>query len=149
MRLTRDYLATYTFLNSEIKRLERRLKYYNEHPLASSHGVVKGSMGNFPYAQCHFVVSAPNVKSDEERKACVNQLIIDIEGNKRLAEDMKLEIESMIEGITDIETRQILHYKYVECWTYEKIAEAMGYDRSTIGKKISKMIDSFLDSQEK
>ena len=95
--LTKEYLATYMYLESEIKRIRRRIKYYEEHPIPRLYGVVKGSLEQFPYTECNFVVSGPTIKSDEERKKLVRQLIIDLKGNERLFEDMKLEIECFLE----------------------------------------------------
>ena len=65
--LTRDYLATYTYLESEIKRIRRRIKHYEDNPVQQVCGVVKGSMQQFPFTECHFVVSGATVKSTEER----------------------------------------------------------------------------------
>ena len=39
--LTREYLATYTFLAAEIERMKKRIKYYENHPLQRTYGVVK------------------------------------------------------------------------------------------------------------
>ena len=123
--------------------MERRLKYYENHPLTSSHGVVNGSMQSFPYAACHFVVSGASVKSSEEREKTINQLMIDLEGNKRLFEDMKLDIETFIfdnPGLS-IEEQTILRLKYVDEWTFKKIGEELGYDKSAISRKIDVILD--------
>ena len=82
--MTKDYLAKYVFLESHIKSIRRRLKYFKEHPLMAEHGVVTGSMNQFPYTQCRFVVSGVHVKSDEERKKVVSQLLVDLKGHERL-----------------------------------------------------------------
>lgn len=143
MILTKEYLADYKYLRSMIKSMERRLKYYENHPLTSSHGVVNGSMQSFPYAACHFVVSGASVKSSEEREKTINQLMIDLEGNKRLFEDMKLDIETFIfdnPGLS-IEEQTILRLKYVDEWTFEKIGEELGYDKSAISRKIDVILD--------
>lgn len=139
MQITREFISQYIYLEAEIKRIDRRLKYYKEHPLISEHGVVKGSMGQFPYAECHFVVSAPRVLSDEERQKKIRQLVIDLEGNKRMYEDMRLEIEDFLESLDDLEIKSILKMKYVERKRDCDIAHEMGYERSTVTKKI----DSF------
>ncbi len=141
MIITREFLAQYVYLDSYIKSIRRRLKYFENHPVSAEHGVVSGSMRVFPYAQCHFVVSAPNVKSDEERKKIVNQLIIDLKGNEQLYEDMKLDIEVFINSLENIEDKVILRLKYIDNWTYERIGEELGYDRTTISKRIDKIID--------
>ncbi len=143
MKLTREYLATYTYLESEIKRLRRRIKYYENNPLTSEYGIVKGSLKQFPYTECHFVVSGANVKSNEERGKMVRQLLIDLKGNEKLFEDMKLEIECFMEGLGPefLEMKQILYYKYIECKTSVNIAKILNYDVSMIKKKIDKFLD--------
>lgn len=140
MIITSDYLAQYVYLEQQIKTMERKLKYYKAHPLISEHGVVKGSMSNYPYAECHYVVSAPRVKSGSERNALINQLIIDITGNKEYYEDMKLDIEQFIESIQDIEMKTILQMRYMDNRKYDEIGDALGYDRTTVSKKIDAFI---------
>lgn len=140
MKLNRECLAQYVYLESEIKRLERKMDYYKNNPIKSEHGVVSGSMSSFPYAQCHFVISGPNVKSNSERKKVINQLLIDIAGNKQLYEDMKLDMDVTIEKIKDVEMRLILQRKYIERWTDEKIAKELGCSRRDIGYKIDKFL---------
>lgn len=143
MKLTREYLATYTYLESEIKRLRRRIKYYENNPLTSEYGIVKGSLQQFPYTECHFVVSGANVKSNEEREKAVRQLLIDLKGNEQLFEDMKLEIECFLEklGPEQLEMKQILYFRYVERWSYDEIARELNYDRTTVQKKIDRFLD--------
>lgn len=144
MILTREYLASYVYLESEIKRIRRRIKYYEEHPIPQLHGIVKGSLKQFPYTECHFVVSGSTIKSDTERKKVVRQLIIDLKGNERLFEDMKLEIECFLEKIppTDLEIKMILAMKYIDRKTDYAIAAEFGCDRSTINKKIDRYLQS-------
>ena len=36
--ITREFLAQYTYLESESKRMKRRIKNYNEHQLMASYG---------------------------------------------------------------------------------------------------------------
>lgn len=143
MKLTREYLATYTYLESEIKRLRRRIKYYENNPLTSEYGIVKGSLQQFPYTECHFVVSGANVKSNEEREKAIRQLLIDLKGNEQLFEDMKLEIECFLEklGPEQLEMKQILYFRYVERWSYDEIARKLNYDRTTVQKKIDRFLD--------
>lgn len=145
MKLTREYLATYTYLESEIKRLRRRMKYYEDNPLRTEYGIVKGSLKQFPFTECHFVVSGASVKSNEEREKMVRQLLIDLKGNEQLFEDMKLEIECFLEKlpVEEVEIKHILAMKYVERISESEIANELGYERRTIGKKI----DRFLSNQ--
>lgn len=143
--LTREYLETYAYLESEIKRIQRRLKYYEAHPAQAAYGVVKGSMQQFPFTECHFVVSGPTIKSTEQRNKAVRQLAIDLKGNQQLFEDMKLDIEAFLESIPpdDVEMKHILALKYVERKTDEEIGNELGFSRRAIGDKI----DRFLKKQ--
>ncbi|MBD9082002.1 MAG: DUF1492 domain-containing protein [Lachnospiraceae bacterium] len=141
MVITREYLTRYAYLESYIKSVKRRLKYYETHPLQATHGVVTGSRREFPYIQCHFVISAPSIKSDEERKMAINQLKIDLAGNQQLYEDMQMDIECFIEGLKDIEDKTILRLKYIDRLTDEQIGRELGYDRSSISKKIDKILE--------
>jgi len=142
----REYLEHYAYINSQIKETKRKLKYYRNHPLKSEHGVVKGSMNMHPYAKCHFVISAPKVKSRQERDIAIAQLNAQLEYNQTLYEDMKLDVELFIEGMLnkDLEIKTILSMKYINGLTDEQIGNQLGFERSTISKKIEKF---FVENQ--
>jgi hypothetical protein len=148
MVLTREYLASYTYLESEIKRIKRRIKYYEDNPLRSEYGVVKGSLQQFPYTECHFVISGANIKTNEEREKAIKQLLINLKGNEQLFEDMKLEIECLLEklDLEDMEMKHILTMKYIERRTENDIAVELGYDRRSIGKKIDRFLIKQMES---
>ena len=143
MILNREFFVNYKYLGSMIKSMERRLNYFNSHPLSASHGVVKGSMNDFPFAECHFVVSGADVKSTEERENIIKQLVLDLNGNKRLFEDMKLDIERFIfeNEYLSLEEQTILRLKYIENWSCEKIGRELGYDKSAISRKIDAVLE--------
>lgn len=145
--LTREYLATYVYLESEIKRMRRRITYYKTHPLQQEYGIVRGSMQHFPFTQCNFVVSGPKVKSTKERDQQISQLLVDLKGNEQLLGDMKLEIELYLESLPpeQIEMKHILALKYVDGMKDGEIAEKLNCDRSTVIKKI----DRFLEKSER
>lgn len=141
--LTREYLSTYIYLESEIKRMRGRIKYYNDHPVTCNYGVVKGSMAQFPYTQCHFVVSGPSIKSTEERDKAIRQLVIDLKGNERLFEDMKLDIELFLEKlpVEMAETKHILALKYVDRLSEEEISRKIHLSRRTVNRRINDFFD--------
>lgn len=148
MNLTREFFANYKYLCSMIKSMERRLRYFEKHPLTSEYGVVRGSMGRFPYVECHFVVSGASVKSTSEREDVVKQLIIDLMGNRQLYEDMKLDIESFVENteLFNLEERTIFRLKFIDDMKDREIGKELGYDRSTISKKIEDVLNKIPDS---
>lgn len=146
MIITREYLAQYRYLEQQIRSTERKLRYYETHPLTSEHGVVNGSSECFPYIERHFTVSGPRVKSDRERKDVVSQLLVQLEYNKNLYEDMKLDIDLFIEEISDLEMKTIFQMYYCERKTYEQIGAALGYHRTRISQKINDYLKSCEDS---
>lgn len=144
MVLSKENMERYSKLENEIKRINKKLDYYANNPIGGSHGVVKGSMNRFPYAECHFVVGAPDVRGNEERYKKVQSLIIELGNKKKEYEDFQLEIDYAIEEIEDIEIRQILQNKYIDHMTDSEIGKSMGYDRSTISKKIDRFFENQL-----
>lgn len=70
----------------------------------------------------------------------MKQLVIDLEGNKKLYEDMKLDIESFINKLDSIEDKTIMRLKYIDRYTDEQIGRELKFDRSTINRKIDKII---------
>lgn len=127
--------------------MRHRIKYYETHPLRQEYGVVKGSMQQFPFSECHFVVSGPVVKSSSERETQIRQILVNLKGNEQLLTDMKLEIELFLESLSpeDIEIKHILALKYVEGLRDGEIAKKINCDRSTVSKKI----DRFLEKSER
>lgn len=141
MVLNRENLNKYLQIEHEINRINRKLEHYATHPIQGTHGVVKGSMNGFPYAECHFVVGAPDVKSTEERHKKVQNLVIALSTAKKEYENFKLDIDIAIENVDDLEMRQILEYKYIDRISDSKIADMLGYDRSTISKKLNRFFE--------
>lgn len=139
--ITKESLDNYLLIPTAIRRIDRKIKYYQDHPLNVEYGSVKGSMPNFPYAECHFQVGAANSKDENGRNIKVQQLMIDLLRNRAKLEEMKLEIELFIETITDLEIKEIFNMKYVDLVSENEIAEHFGYDRSTINKKCSNYLD--------
>lgn len=142
MVLSRENMEKYSKIENEINRINRKLDYYSNNPVSGEHGVVKGSMEGFPYAECHFLVSAPNVKKSDERHKKVQNLVIELGEKKKQYEDLQLEIDFAIEDIDDMEMRQIFQYKYIEHKTDYEIGKLLGYDRSTISKKLDRFFES-------
>ena len=144
MVLNRQLMDNYSKLGREINRINKKIDYYANNPLGASHGVVNGSMNRFPYAECHFVVGAPSIPQTTKREENVRNLLIDLGNKKNEYENLKTDIDIAIECIDDMEMRQILQYKYIDEMTDAEIGKELGYDRSTISKKIEKFFEEQL-----
>ncbi|MBQ2902405.1 MAG: hypothetical protein IJE49_11250 [Agathobacter sp.] len=143
MVLTRQVLEDYQKLGREIARINKKLDYYANTPLKAQHGIVKGSTKGFPYTERRIEVGAPSIADTKQREQKVRELMIQLGNRKKEYEQLKFDIDIEIEEIEDMEMRQILQYRYIDEMTIAEIGESIGYDRSTISKKI----DRFLDKQ--
>lgn len=141
MVLTREIMERYKSIEREIIRIRRKLDWYAANEVKQSHGVVKGSMHSYPYAEKHFVVSGSDLKSEKERDNKIQQLMVMLNARLEDYSKFELEIELAIEEIEELEMRQIIEMKYIEKMTDEQIAMELDYERSTITKKIAKFFD--------
>ncbi|MBQ8519255.1 MAG: hypothetical protein IJ455_06620 [Agathobacter sp.] len=143
MVLTRQVLEDYQKLGREIARINKKIDYYANTPLKAIHGIVKGSTKGFPYTERRIEVGAPSIADTKQREQKVRELMICLASRKKEYEQLKFDIDIAIEAIEDMEMRQIFQYRYIDEMTILEIGELLGYDRSTISKKI----DRFLEKQ--
>lgn len=143
--VSREFLEQYAAITSNLRSLERRKKYYEDHPLLQEHGVVRGSMTEFPFTETHIVVSGTSIsaKSAEQRKAEVNQNLVDIEVNRLVLEDMKLEIERFInKSVKGVENKTIFRLYFIDGKTLQQIGNELHMDKSTVSRRIDSVIEN-------
>ena len=138
MVLTKQILADYQSKEREIRRIEEKIDYYSSYVTPMQHGVVTGSMKDFPYAQCHFVLSGTDPKSDEARQTKLRELLITLQERRNKFLDMEIDVARASEDIDSADLRQILEDKYIKGLTDQEIAEKMGYERSAVSHKINR-----------
>lgn len=136
MLITRAIIDEYVEKNRELNKINAQIDYYSSKIPRGEHGVVQSSMRDYPFATTHIVLSGSDIKSDEERQAKLKQLLVSLSQKKQEYEDMTLAIEIGI-GEMDNEIGTIFFYKYVQGRTDKDIANELGYERSTITKKIN------------
>lgn len=141
MILTKEILEQYGLLGKELKRLEEKLEYYSNYQLPSEHGVVKGSMKDFPYAETHFVLSGSDIQKDDELQTKIRQLLITVRQKREELLLMQIDIETEIENIPDIEMRQIIESHFIKGKTYREIGAEMFIDYSAVSKKITNFLE--------
>lgn len=137
MILTQQALEQYPLMEREIERLERKIEYYSNYQVPSEHGVVKGSMKEYPYAEKHFVLSGSDVKKDDEIQSKIRQLIITLTERRKDFICYAIEVESELESIDDMEMRQILEYHFIQGKSYREIGDIIHMDYSAISRKVS------------
>ena len=79
----------------------------------------------------------------EERDKTIRQLLIDLKGNEQLFEDMKLDIEQYLESFPPehLQDKRLLVMKYVDRMSDYDIAADLDCDRSTVSKRIDRIIE--------
>lgn len=137
MVLNKGVFEEYANAKRDLERVESQLERYSKLRPHSEHGVVKGSMKDYPYAECHFVLSGSDVKSDEAIQQKIAQAIVSLREHENRCIELMLDVDMAIENIPDSKMRSILHEKYYNGLTDKEIADKLGYERSTITKKIS------------
>lgn len=140
MELTKALLKEYQNRENEIIRIENRIDHYTHLVIPSEHGVVRGSMKDFPYAEKQFVLSGSDIKSDKDRNDKLNQLLFTLEQRKREFIDIDIEVGLAIEAIEDVEMRQMIFEKFINHLTDKEIGEKIGYERSVITRKINNFL---------
>lgn len=132
--MKKEELEEYQKIKKEIKLLERQIEREEDKEIPVVLGTVRGSMRNFPYIEKQTVVHMYDpVMSDIIDKS--------IQMKKKKKEELEYivnETETYINEISDNELRMIFTMYYIEELKQEEIANILGYERSTIAKKIAK-----------
>ena len=128
--LNKEELEQLQFLKLEVKQLQEELK--SGPPTMDS---VKGSMDEFPYIeQTIKIFGADETKAGKLRKKLEKKL-------KEL-QDMISDMEDWLDTIEESEMRTILRLKYRNGLENQQIAKELGYEKSTISKKLTKFFGS-------
>ena len=141
MVLTREVLEKYSIAEREIERINEKIEYWSKYVVPSEHGIVKGSMAEFPYAERHFEISAPNVKQDNVRQEKIKSLLIQLHERQEEYTNLRVEVAARIEKIDDPKVRFIIESKYLKGMTYQEIGDALYTDRGNVCRKLTQFLD--------
>lgn len=143
MVLTRSVIDEYLEKKRELNKLNRQIDYYSKCVPKSEHGVVQSSMREYPFAATHIVLSGSDVQSDDELHKKLQQLVITLRQRQNEYDNVVIDIECNI-ALMEKEIGTIFFMKYVQEKSDKEIANELGYERSTITKKIN----SYFKEQE-
>ena len=118
----------------EVEIEQQKLDNFKFKPESYQEDVVSGSDNEFPYAKHHFKIRGYGNIEYPRRRTALREKISRIKGEIE-------EVECYIEGVEDVEMRNILTMYYELGMTQDQIAEEYGYERSTISKKIKEFWD--------
>lgn len=146
--MDRRELEDYLLLEKSIVRCQKKLRYYLEHPLRTVSGTVMASMQEYPYCLTHYTISATDdPKAFIQRNELIRELTLRIADNMRVYEEKRVYIDLFIESVDDLEIKEILNQRYLEGKTYEQIGDDLGYEQSTIRKKLDAFFPTIPDME--
>lgn len=141
MRLTKEILEQYGLMEREIKRIEDKIERYSHYQIPSEHGVVKGSMREYPFAEKHFVLSGSDVKSEDSLQDKLKQLLITLEQKHEEFLLFSADVGMAIEELDDVEMKELIDEKFIQRMTDNEIAQKHNLERSTVTKKFTKFFE--------
>lgn len=136
--MTRKKLKQYKVLKKEIERLDKAIDELQNRALdiPTVIGKVQASQRDFPYIEQHI-----SVQMDEPKEAdMISRRILIRQKRRDEVNELCLEIEKFIAGIPDSVDRQIFELVYLDGKKQREVAEAVGLERSSISKRISKYL---------
>lgn len=133
--MNKKTLKQYRSLKRELESLDKKLDRLRKRSLdiPTVVGTVQASCKNHPYARTRIGVWMDEpVEADEIRRLTrIN------EKRQQEVSELKIAIEEFIAGIEDSETRRIFEYSYIDGMSQASVAEIMGFERSSVSKKIT------------
>lgn len=127
-------LKKYRPNKARLKRIDARISELCEtEPAGEVMGKVRGSSKDFPYTEVRTSVMIPD--PDEQER--INKQI-----RKKEAERLQVvaeiqEVEEFLDGIEDVEIKEIFELLYVEGKKQREVAKQFNIDRSYVSKKIN------------
>ena len=70
------------------------------------------------------------------------ELIDEVEAEKNALVDLRREIMAAIAGVADERYRELLEYRYVNGWTWQRVAEEMNYSKRQIYRLHEKAVEA-------
>ena len=129
MPVQKNILEQYSALKLEIKDIERRIKD-NEKQIKLLEqetvcDVVKGSRADLSYGSIK--VEGIATSEIDWHWNLIHERTVQLQIFKKRLEEMKVDIESFIESINDSETRRIARFRFLDDYSWIKVARLMGY----------------------
>lgn len=136
--MTKFDLKKLKSLKKEIEILQQQLDKIKIQPKLVSDSV-KGSMIRFPYTEHTITITGIDTEGYSQKVHRIRRALA-----KKMKEALALvdEINQYIDSVEDPETRNILRLRYVDCMTWEEIAEELHMCERTVRRKFQKWWNS-------
>ena len=129
-------LESYQSLKRLLERNNRKIENEKSKELSVVSGKVKSSMDEFP-----FIETRVSVQMDKPDEVAASNRKIEkwrIE-NENAEKQIKL-IEEFINGIKEIQTKEILTYRYLDGKPIKEVADILGYTKGRISQIITRCL---------
>lgn len=130
--MTKQELEQIVSLKNEIRLIDQEIKDLESRVVVDT---VTGSRTYIPYDKHQIVIKGADVGSTIKLRA---KLILKSEE----LQDLLYDLESWVEQIDDPDMRCIFRLYYRKGLTQEEIGAELGYERSTISRKIQEYLDN-------
>ncbi len=115
--MDKEMLRQYRDLVAECRELKQRLKREGEKTAVD---MVKGSSNEFPYQSINITIEGIPTSAHLEHRMKL------LRSRLQKAETMKSQIDEYIAGIEDSRTRRVFEMRYIDGWSWRKIAMRIG-----------------------
>ena len=130
--MTKEELEQLNDLRREISELEAAIDKIKQQKTECVIDKVRASGSEFPYIDGYGGHRRERIQRKEN--------ILDERRQKAEAEEIR--IMEYINSVQDSRVRRIMQYRYVQGFSWERIAGIMNYDKSYIQRLISKFLDN-------
>ena len=134
--MDKQKLKKYMPNKERLKRIDERIDELCERDIPEVMGKVRGSSKDFPYTEVRTSVMIPD--PDEQER--INKQI-----RKKEAERLQVvaeiqEVEEFLDGIEDVEIKEIFELLYVDGKKQREVADIIGYSRGRISQITSEYL---------
>lgn len=126
-------LKKYIPNKARLKRIEERISDLCTTEPEEIMGKVRGSSKDFPYTEVRTSVMIP----DPDEQGRINKQIREKEAERLQVLEEIREVEEFVDGIEDVELREIFELLYVAGKKQREVADIIGYSRGRISQIIS------------
>lgn len=140
--MRKEELEQLNDLRKEISELEAAISRIKQQNAEQATDKVRASGREFPYIDGYKKISGINMAAVKKRKELICKKEKLLKERRHKAEETELKIMEYINSVSDSRTRRIMQYRYVEGFSWEKIASIMNYDKSYLQRIISKYLGS-------
>lgn len=141
--ISKDILIQYSDLQEEIKDVRRRIDVLEEQIAKfeqngySEADLVKGGAGGI---QTFKIEGFPYEKYSKKKTLLYSRKAI-LESMEYDLLEMTNDVETYIASVNNSEMRRILTMRFINNMNFEQIGKILGYDRTSISKKIDKFLE--------